>query len=189
MNIKFKIIRTVNVSKAVCLWNTWDHEHLYFVHKQFGNSKILFENSNLAVIQTTMKIPYLPISFNSLHTLISLSNLDVLVIDTMPFGIMARLLMEYKEINPQKTKLVNTYEINLPFYFIPLKKIIKKMILKWNAINWVEDMPLKMRRMQALQLGFIDFYGIPKNQAIKNTTIKLDIKLPLPRLKDSILNE
>ena len=107
----------------------------------------------------------------------------------MPFGIMARLLMEYKEINPRKTKLVNTYEINLPFYLIPLKKIIKKMILKWNATNWVEDVPLKMRRMQALQLGFIDFYGIPKNQAIKNTSIKLDIKLPLPRLKDSILNE
>ena len=37
---KFKIERVAPVSKTVCLWNT-DHEHLYFVHRQFNEANIV----------------------------------------------------------------------------------------------------------------------------------------------------
>ena len=183
--INFKITRFVSASKEVCLWNTWDHEHLYYIHKQFGTSKLLFENKNLAIIQTKMKIPFLPIYFNSIHTLINEKDNNVKVIDTLPFGIVTELLMEYIPIKKNKTKLINHYKINLPAIFFPVRKIIPLVIKKWNRVNWDEDLPLKLRRMQALSLGFRDFYGI-SGQSRK--IITKEFSLPIPRLKDSALN-
>jgi len=185
MILKFKISRTVNVSKYVALWNTWDHEHLPYVHKQFGNSKILYEDKNVVFIETKMKIPFTPFFISSLHTLTNTKDNNVLVIDTMPFGIIAKLYMEYIQLSPKKTRLVNHYELSLPGFFLPFKKIIISSIRRWNNVNWNEDLPLKLRRQLALDFGFKDFFGNdPKN---KN---KPDIlNLPLPRLRGSILNE
>jgi hypothetical protein len=185
MIINFKITRIVNASKDVALWNTWDHEHLYYVHKQFGDSKIIFENKNLAVIHTKMKIPFLPISFNSIHTLINLNDNNVKVIDTMPFGVIADVLMEYIPVTKNRTKLINHYKITAPTIFFPIKKFIPFFIKKWNKTNWNEDMPLKLRRMKAISLGFRDFHGIPKKNISRES---YRFSLPIPRLKDSILN-
>lgn len=184
MIIKFKISRIVNVSKYVALWNTWDHEHLPYVHNQFGKSTIIHEDSNSVFIKTKMKIPFLPFFINSLHTLTNLDNNDVLVIDTLPLGIIVKLKMQYIALKPKKTKLINYYEMDLPFIFYPFKNFIIKMITKWNRVNWMEDLPLKMRRQLALDYGFKDFFGNDHKQ--KNNLRKLT--LPLPRLKDSILN-
>ena len=188
MVINFEITRIANVSKEVCLWNTWDHEHLYFVHKQFGGSKILFENKDVAIIQTKMKIPFFPLYFNSIHTLINVENNNVKVIDTMPFGIISELFMEYIPIQKNQCKLVNHYKMTLPIILFPLKKIIPFFIKKWNKINWDEDLPLKTRRMQALTFGFRDFHGIPRESKDFQKKESTSIKLPLPRLKDSIIN-
>ena len=56
MEIKFTIEREVAASKDVCLWNTWDHEHLFYVHKQFNSAKILHENATCAVLETKITI-------------------------------------------------------------------------------------------------------------------------------------
>lgn len=172
------------MSKEVCLWNTWDHEHLYYVHKQFQFAKMLFEDSNVAFIRTKIKVPFLPIYLNCLHTMTSLKNGDVMVIDTLPFGVIAKLEMRYIERGPKKTVLRNLYSLETPFFFYPIRNLIPKMIQKWNDTNWLEDIPLKIRRQQALDLGFRDFYGKDLNG--KNGMGS--IRLPLPRTKDSILN-
>ena len=185
MIINFKISRTINVSKNVALWNTWDHEHLTFVHQQFGKSVILYEDSNVVFIKTRVQIPYTPFFMNTIHTLTRLKNDNVLVIDSVPFGIITKLKMEYIELGKSKTLLNNYYELHLPFIFYPFKAILIKLIKKWNNVNWLEDLPLKTRRQQALDMGFRDFYG--NNPSSKDHLYK--VKLPLPRLKDSILNE
>ena len=184
MLINFQITRDVNVSREVCLWNTWDHEHLYFVHKQFQFAKMLYEDSNVAFIQTSVKIPFLPIYLNSLHTMTSLKGGDVMVIDTLPFGVLSKLEMRYIELEPKKTRLINSYLLDLPIFFYPIKSLIPKLIQKWNDINWLEDLPIKTRRQQAIDMGFTDFFG--KNKKSKKRLTQL--KLPLPRTKDSILN-
>ena len=184
MLINFEISREVNVSRGVCLWNTWDHEHLYFVHKQFEFAKMLYEDSHVAFIRTKVKIPFLPIYLNCLHTMTSLKNGDVMVIDTLPFGMLSKLEMRYIELGPKRTKLHNLYTLDVPIFFYPIKNLVPKMIQKWNDINWDEDLPIKMRRQQAIDMGFRDFYG----RDVSNKKSDVFLKLPLARTKDSILN-
>tara|TARA_A100001011_G_scaffold271880_1_gene281180 strand:- start:1136 stop:1720 length:585 start_codon:yes stop_codon:yes gene_type:complete len=184
MEIKFTIERVVNASKDVCLWNTWDHEHLFYVHKQFNSARILHENSTCAVLETKIKIPFLPIFMKSIHCLYEIADRNVLVIDTMPLGILARVEMLYKELSEKETMLTNNYNLSVPFYFYPFKGILKYFILKWNKINWEEDMPLKVRRQKAIDLGFRDFRGIVGEERGR----KQSVRLPIPRSKDSIIN-
>ena len=184
MEIKFTIEREVAASKNVCLWNTWDHEHLFYVHKQFNSAKILHENATCAVLETKIKIPFLPIFMKSIHCLYEIADRNVLVIDTMPLGILAKVEMIYEEISEKKTKLINNYNLNVPFYFYPFRGIMKYFILKWNRINWEEDMPLKLRRQKAVDLGFRDFRGVVGKLNEK----KQAVRLPIPRSKDSIIN-
>jgi hypothetical protein len=184
MEIKFTIEREVAASKDVCLWNTWDHEHLFYVHKQFNSAKILHENATCAVLETKIKIPFLPIFMKSIHCLYEIADRNVLVIDTMPLGILAKVEMIYEEISEKKTKLINNYNLNVPFYFYPFRGIMKYFILKWNRINWEEDMPLKLRRQKAMDLGFRDFRGVVGKLNDK----KQAVRLPIPRSKDSIIN-
>lgn len=184
MLINFEITREINVSRDVCLWNTWDHEHLFYVHKQFEYAKMLYEDHHVAFIRTVVKIPFTPIRLNCLHTMTSLKNGDVMVIDTLPFGILSKLEMQYIPLAPKKTLLKNIYSLDIPSIFFPIKAFIPKIIQKWNDTNWEEDMPLKIRRQQALDIGFRDFYG--KDVGRKGQTTAL--KLPLARTKDSILN-
>ena len=184
MEIKFTIERSVMASKDVCLWNTWDHEHLFYVHKQFNSAKILHENATCAVLETYIKMPFVPIYMRSIHCLFEIKDRNVLVLDTMPFGIIARVEMIYDEISEKETKLTNNYSLNVPFIFYPLKPFIKYFIQKWNNENWLEDMPLKLRRQKAVDLGFRDFRGIVGNH---NATKQL-VRLPIPRTKDSIIN-
>ena len=182
--IDFKITRDVDVSREVCLWNTWDHEHLYFVHKQFKFAKMLYEDSRVAFIRTSVKIPFLPIYLNALHSMTSLKGGDVMVIDTFPLGVLAKLEMRYIELEPKKTRLINSYSLDLPIFFYPIKWFIPKMIQKWSDVNWSEDLPIKTRRQQAIDIGFTDFFGKSK----KNKKGLAQLKLPLPRTKGSILN-
>lgn len=186
MILKFKLTRTIKISKNVALWNTWDHEHLSYVHKQFDKPKILFEDHKSVFIKTKVKIPFTPFYSDSLHTLIKIDDNNVLVIDTLPFNIISRLRMEYIVLGKNKTKLVNHYELFLPSFLKPFKKIIIGFIKKWNGVNWEEDYPLKVRRELALKLGFKDFHG---NDPNFKTKFDDNLRLPLPRLKDSILNE
>jgi len=128
MKFNFEIVREVNVSKDVCLWNTWDHEHLFYVHKQFNYAKILYEDSNVAFVRTKIKVPFTPIYLNALHTMTRLKDDNVLVIDTMPFGIISKLEMIYTEIDNSTTLLRNIYQLDLPCIFYPLKFLLPKLI-------------------------------------------------------------
>jgi len=175
MKVKFEINRTIDVSKDVCLWNTWDHEHLYFVHKQFNKAKILAESNKSVAIETEMKVPFLPIRLKGLHLLFEIEDNNVLVIDTLPFGVRVKLLMQYVVLDKCKTKLINNYEIDLPWFLFPMSLVLKKIIPKWNEVNWLEDMPLKLRRQKALDLGFKDYYGITKDP-LNNRPLRLPIK-------------
>ena len=156
----------------------------YFVHKQFQASKLLYEDANVALIQTKIKIPFLPIYLNSLHTMTSLKGGDVMVIDNLPFGVLSKLEMQYIELEPKKTRLINSYSLDLPVFFYPFKSLIPILVRKWNDTNWSEDLPIKIRRQQAVDIGFTDFLG--KNRDSSRQPARL--KLPLPRTKDSILN-
>lgn len=183
MLVKLSINRLVPVSKNVCLWNTWDHEHLFFVHRQFEDAKILIENKNSVVIETKLSIPFFPNSFSCLHSLYEVEDQNVVVVDTLPFGAWAMVRMNYFEVGPKETRLENHYQIYLPFFMAPLAPLLKRLVRKWNDINWEEDMPLKIRRQQALDLGFRDFRG-----RIATPDGNTPFSLPIRRTIDSRIN-
>jgi hypothetical protein len=107
----------------------------------------------------------------------SLKNGDVLVIDTLPFGVVSKLEMKYIQLAPQKTLLHNLYSLDVPIFFFPLRSLIPKMIKKWNDINWSEDLPLKMRRQRALDWGSEIFMA--EIRIAKATLHPLDCHLPV----------
>ena len=183
MIFTYTLKKIAPVSKNVCLWNTWDHEHLHFVHKQFRSAHMMFESPHCAILKTKVSIPIIPIPMSCTHCLFQLENQDVQVIDFLPFGVTSKLKMEFREIDSKKTELINTYQLEFPFIFFPLKFILKKIINKWNANNWEEDMPLKIRRQEAVDLGFRDFKGIDHRLAGQNKLV-----LPLGRTPDSIIS-
>ena len=51
--------------------------------------QILFENKTTAVI-TKVKIPFTPFYMSNLHCLYEFEDKNVLVIDTLPFGVIAK---------------------------------------------------------------------------------------------------
>jgi hypothetical protein len=79
---------------------------------------------------------------------------------------------------------INKLNIFFSNYKKKYKGILKYFILKWNKINWEEDMPLKVRRQKAIDLGFRDFRGIVGEERGR----KQNVRLPIPRSKDSIIN-
>ena len=173
-------------SKYVAWWNTWDHEHLFYVHKQFGSSKILSENSTSVVIKTEYKLPLFNIKLSGFHCMFNDRENNCRVIDYLPFGIEAVTDIEFSEINANRSLITNRYQIFGNFVFFPLRFILPSLIKKWNKVNWEEDLELKTRRSEALKYGFKDFAGLQESYSKENDLKKY--KLPLPRLKPSILD-
>jgi hypothetical protein len=78
------------------------------------------------------------------------------------------------------------YKFYLNGWRIILRPFLNKMIPVWNEKVWKEDYPVKIRRQKILDMGFKDFYGLPKE--IENrikTNGERKFKLPIARPKNS----
>lgn len=55
--IEFNFLRKVEDSYDPVIWNYWDHEHLSIAHEGYTDSKILYDDNNVAVYFLDFKIP------------------------------------------------------------------------------------------------------------------------------------
>ena len=75
---EYNMERNSNCSSYVAWWNTWDHEHLYYVHGQFRNSKILSESNESVVILTQYQLPFIKIKKSEIINGINMLDLVIL---------------------------------------------------------------------------------------------------------------
>lgn len=187
-----ELLRITDCSPYVAWWNTWDHEHLEFVHGQFGGAKILAESQESVVILTKYKLPFINIFLNGFHCMFNVSSSHCRVIDYLPFGLRSTLDIHFEgeasDENGKSDKCLirNRYVMHGHWLFFPLRFILPKIIRKWNEINWQEDLELKQRRTEAISYGFKDFHGIYEGYCKESD--KNRYRLPLPRLSPSKLD-
>ena len=56
--LEVEIIKEINCSKEVALWNYWDHEHLDVVHEGYKKSDILYDKNNFMFRVDNIKVPF-----------------------------------------------------------------------------------------------------------------------------------
>ena len=58
--LEVEIVKEIECSKEVALWNYWDHEHLDIVHDGYKQSDVLYDKKNFLFRVDQIKIPLLP---------------------------------------------------------------------------------------------------------------------------------
>jgi hypothetical protein len=189
--VEKKIVKEVNVSAATCFWNTWDHEHLHYVHKNFVKANMLYEDSHCAALLTTIKVPFFSFLHSTgLHVMVQQDEETTKVINIGLFGIPSVLTMRMEDLGADRCRLTNNYKFILKGWRQILAPLLRAMIQRWNDGNWTEDEPLKYRRQKVLRMGFKDYQGLPEKIADRQYSGAISKpRLPLGRYKESVLNE
>ena len=111
---------------------------------------------------------------------------NTILVFTTLWGALQKTLITIVPVTKNKTKIEIDYEFELPFYFSPFSNFIVSLVKKWNEKTWEEDLPLKLRRNDAIKNNFVDYAGIKKIQSKKNSW---NLKLPLPKPKNTYLDK
>lgn len=162
MKIEFEIVNIIDTYPEIIWWNSWDGEHLVYIHKSYSNPSIKYLNTNISIFEDSIKIPYIGIRLRSLVTILQTDeNSQLSFAKNWLFN--GYNIISTKFING-KTHVKVKYTIEtyafISFFF---SKLIIKSLKEWNKKIWLEDLPLKNRRDKALQYGFEDFKGLPLN--------------------------
>jgi len=184
--LEINIKKIIECSKEVAFWNYWDHEHLDVVHDGYKKSDILYDNSNYLFRLDLIKIPLIP--FLKFMTPIFMVQHDeeTLITYAVQFGVLSKTTISIKTLEKSKCEINMNYKFYLNGWRIILRPFLNKMIPVWNEKVWKEDYPVKIRRQKILDMGFKDFYGLPKE--IENrikTNGERKFKLPIARPKNS----
>lgn len=183
--IKTSIVREIAVNSEVVEWNYWDHEHLGFIHEGYNDTHILLSNSDTTYFVSKLKIPLLGFKINT-STFQHRPKKNTILVFAPLWGALQKTLITIVPITKNKTKIIVDYEFELPFYFSPFSNFIVSLVKKWNEKTWEEDLPLKLRRNDAIKNNFVDYAGIKKIQSKKNSW---NLKLPLPKPKNTYLDK
>jgi hypothetical protein len=176
--------QVANISRAVALWNYWDHEHLDTVHEGYKKSDIMYENTNFMfrVDKVSVPVPFIRLTtpiFQVQH------DAETMYTFAVQFGVTSKTTIKIEEIKPNKCKFIMRYQFDLSGWRIILKPILKKLIPIWNQRVWNEDLPVKLRRQKVLEYNFKDFSGLPKKIEDRVNVGPFETKLPVPRPKTS----
>ena len=186
--VEYSFTREVNASHAAIMWNYWDHEHLYVVHDNYVDAKIIYENSNYAAYLLTYRLPIFKFLTSKSLNIQILENKNTLKIFNQGLlNLAIQTTITVNEFKQDHSKI----NINYKFYLRGWRKILapflSRMVKRWNERVWQEDLNLKLRRTKVQRLGFKDFIGLP---TLKNREVigKVDINLPIRRHKNSPIN-
>ena len=157
--IKTSIVREIAVNSEVVEWNYWDNEHVRAIHEGYDDIHILLTNSDTTIQLLKLKIPILGFKINTLTFQHRPKKNTILVFTTL-WGALQKTLITIVPVTKNKTKIEIDYEFELPFYFSPFSKVIVSLVKKWNRKTWEEDLPLKLRRNDAMKNNFVDFFVI-----------------------------
>ena len=160
--VEYNFTREVNASHAAIMWNYWDHEHLYVVHGNYVNAKIIYENSNYAAYLLTYRLPIFKFLTSKSLNIQILENKNTLKIFNQGLlNLAIQTTITVNEFKQDHSKI----NINYKFYLRGWRKILapflSRMVKRWNERVWQEDLNLKLRRTKVQRLGFKDFIGLP----------------------------
>ena len=184
--LEVELLKKIDCSKEVALWNYWDHEHLDIVHDSYKESDILYDEKNFMFRVDKIKLPI--ISFLKITTPIFMvqQNENTLITHAVQLGVISKTTIIIKELTKSSCEITMNYKFYLDGWRKILKPFLKIMIPKWNERVWLEDYPIKIRRQKILDMNFQDFKGLPNDinsRELNNTQYKF--KLPIPRPKNS----
>ena len=186
--LEFDFTRKVKASHAAIMWNYWDHEHLYVVHENYKDAKIIYEKDNYAVYLLTYKLPIFRFLTSKSLNIQILENKNTLKIFNMGFlNLPIHTTITVNEFDQDHSEVKINYKFYLKGWRRVLEPFLPKMIKSWNEKTWREDLSLKLRRTKIQRLGFKDFTGLPILKERKNDG-KIEIKLPIKRHKNSPLD-
>lgn len=186
--LEFRFHKEIESGREAVLWNYWDHEHLDVVHKKsFTDIKIFYEDSKMAIMLTTFRLPIFKFIKNTgmstyvFHEKYKFSDFQMLL-----FGIPFCSTITLHEITSSRCKI----EMHYRYYLSSWKKwvfkpVLKIMAPKWNQQFWDEDLSLKLRRQKVMESGFKDFNGLPENIKDRFKNFHQKQKIPVPRPKGS----
>ena len=187
--IEKEITREIAASPSVVLWNYWDQEHLYVIHKNYTAAQIIYEDDRTAIYLLTYKLPVFTfLTSRSLNIMVQKDENTIKVYNVGIFGVPSSTTIHVDEIRKDYTKITMTYKFMLTGWKKIMGLLLPYMIEKWNEQVWLEDLPLKIRRQKVLRLGFTDFIGLPKEIEKRIFEGDIPFKLPITRHKDSPVN-
>ena len=100
--------------------------------------------------------------------------------------------IDITDVKTDKSK----YKMRYRFFLVGWRKAFAPLIgtyLKltvpwWNARQWKEDLPIKLRRQKMIRAGFKDFMGLPEKIEDRSFDGPIKCDLPVHRLKKSSVN-
>ncbi|MBX2798819.1 MAG: hypothetical protein KTR31_14180 [Myxococcales bacterium] len=181
--------REIDVAPGVVFWNYWDHEHLYVVHDNYTNAKILFEDERMAVYLLTYRLPLIRfLTSKSLNVMIQRDEHTIQVFNLGLFSVPSITTITVEQLGRDRCRIGMNYKFLLFGWRRLLGLMLPSMIETWNEKVWVEDLPLKLRRQRVLRHGFRDFHGMPQEVDERNNEDELELTLPVTRHRDSPVN-
>ena len=183
--LEITVKKKINVSKDVIKWNYWDHDHLDKVHGGYEESNILFEKNDVVFRVDTLKIPFMPFFKPTTPVFMVQKDNDTLQTFTIQYSVLSKTTIQVNELAKNKSEITMNYKFYLNGWRKILSPLLERLIPIWNVRVWREDLELKLRRQFVLNLGFKDFYGLPKNIEERKIDSNKEIVLPVPRVKSS----
>ena len=146
----------------VVKWNSWDAEHLKTIHSAYDDPQVLLTRNNDGLFIDKIKLPIVGIRIAVMVFTTQIDpNRQISFVKT-PF-FLGKNTIEVISLDKKLTKVKVTYQVSGNFIQSLLFPIILKAFKKWNKKIWLEDLPLKIRRQKALEYGFEDWIGLPRN--------------------------
>ena len=171
------------------MWNYWDHEHITAMHEGFERVDVLYERGDVVVHLLTLKSP--PFGWPKVRTLMFMrreSEERIVCCNTM-LGMPVITTIDITEPEPDKSDYHMRYQFILLGWrrlFAPLFRWhLNRSVPLWNARQWREDLPIKLRRQKMLRAGFRDFKGLPDRIEDRRYDGPITCELPIARLKGS----
>ena len=182
--LEIEIKKEINCSKEVAKWNYWDHEHLDVVHSGYHQSDIMYDKKNYLFRIDKVKIPFIPLGFQTPIFMVQ-HNDTVFYTYAIQFGIISKTKITINSLSNKSCEIIMNYKFFLNGWRKIFKPILKILIPKWNEQVWLEDYNIKLRRQKVIDMNFTDFAGLPDDISKRISDSNYELKLPIPRPKNS----
>ena len=183
--LEFNFYKKVDCSKEVAFWNYWDHEHLDVVHDGYNKSNIMYDKNNFMFRIDEIKIPVLGFLKPMTPIFTVQHDENTMITFAIQFGVLSKTTININSINDRKCHINMNYKFFLNSWRKILRPLLKILVPRWNEKVWLEDLPIKLRRQKIVDMNFKDFLGLPENIKDRKFSGSNNLRLPIPRLKNS----
>ncbi len=150
--------REIEIPMSIVIENFCDLDHVNFVHKRcYKYCNIVRKRKNIMYLDVgVLPVPPLPFTqhYTMFHEFIP-PNKIVHFSKKKNSNYHIKSQVNFEEKNG-KTLVHHKHELIIPFFLIPFKNILLKLVDRWSDILWEEDSEIMKIRYNRLQKGFKD---------------------------------